>query len=428
MLGLNLGLGFSKGGSSGATMLTSYPAQSNGQAPVTNDFDLNDATQWTLNNNWTDEGDGTFSKLGNGFDKLQQNFDYQTGVTYAAVLGISETVWNNNGVAMIPNPSRGGTFGMYPQQAGLYVGLHNNVDTDNQLEVETGNFWRGYITKAGLFDVTSVVNMPVHIVMCAGQSNMVGVNDGRDIEKDNWHPRIWDMPASQQAQWGSTDTRINLANEPTQYNETSNASVSPAMSCARRIVAAHPNERVVICPMAKNGTNLVGSDANWNPNTTLTNSLDKMYDRLVAQYNKVITELAGATVASVSLIWSQGEADGEGATTYPADFAAMRTQLMTDLSLSELPTVILGRTIPDPQNPNGLVGIQQKIDQDSGDAGAINDVVYFDLAGEEWTNAPSDTLHFNAEGQRIRGDYAGQLLAHRLSNSVGDWPSPRVQN
>lgn len=269
--------------------------------------------------------------------------------------------------------------------------------------------------------------MPVHIVLCAGQSNMVGFGtEGSDPEKDNWHPRIWDMPGGDFAKRASVSHKINVANEPTQYSEIEAEKVSPAMACARRIVAAHPNERVLLVPMAKGGTALIGADAEWNPDTTEPDTLRQMYTRLVSRYNAAITALAGASVASVSLIWSQGEADGT-AVGYESAFATMRSRLMTDIGVTEMPTIILGRTIPDPINAPDLVAVQQKLDQDSGDAAAIGDVVYFDLAGSQWTNA-GDDIHFTSEAQRIRGDYAGQLLAHRLANNVGDWPGPRTIN
>jgi len=411
------------------SLLASYPIQTSGEAAVSNDFDLDDASAWALSGDWTDNGNGTFSKSGNasGWSSyLTQSFTFDDNKEYASVLNISENSINSQGVSFDTQPGSG-VYNAWPRGVAIHVSKVSFDSGDTSFRYQAGIFWQGAISQAGLFDITGFDNMPVHILMVAGQSNAIGFGqDGMDPEKDNWHPRIWCLPGGDFNNWSADDTTLDIANDPIQYQEQVNNQVSPAMAAARRIVAAHPNHRVVIVPMAKQSTDLIAADAFWNPNTTLTNANQKMFDRLKARYNAAISALSGVTVASVSLMWSQGEADGAAA-GYEAAFTSMRSQLMTDLSLAELPTVILGRTIIDVNDLPDLAPVQQKLDQDSGDAAAINDVVYFDLAGSEWANV-GDEVHFTTEGQRIRGDYAGQLLAHRLSNSVGVWPGPRVMN
>lgn len=429
MTGIGLGLGISKqrASTSSLALLSSYPAQSSGLTAVTDDFELNNASsEWTLAGDWSDNGDGTFTNAGQtAFSDASISFTFDANKEYAAVIEVSELDNDSQGIDVKTRPSNSSsTPSLFSRGVAVHAFNQPFVSTDTSIDFEAGRFWEGTVRAMGLFDVTDIDDMPVHIVIAAGQSNIVGFGtEGMDLDKDQWHPRIWNLPGSRYQQWSADDTTLDIANDPLQHQGIVNNQVGCAMAAARRIVDAFPNHRVVILPVGRTGTGLIATDAAWNPNTT--GSLD-LFTFTKDRYNALLTALGSVTVASTSLMWSQGEADGADS-GYPAAFAALRSQWMTDLSLTELPTVILGRTIEDPANPDGLVAIQQKLDQDSGDAEAINDVVYFDLAGSEWVNV-GDAIHFNAEGQRIRGDYAGQLLAHRLANSVGDWPGARVQN
>ena len=411
-----------------AAMLTSYPAQPNGETAASGDFDLDNDGNWTFGNQWADGGNGTFTKSATGWSNLERPFTFDVSKEYASVINIS-TAGSLQGVKGVARPSGDEASGIFPRGESIFASKQPFSSGDTTLRFLGGNTWTGAITQAGLFDITDIDDLPVHIVMVAGQSNAIGFGtDGMDPEKDNWHPRIWCMPGGDWENWAADDATLDLANDPIQFQEVVNNQVSPAMAAARRIVSAHPNHRVVLVPMAKGSTDLIAADAYWNPNTTRTDANQKMFQRLKDRYTAAVAALSGVTIASVSLMWSQGEADTISGNNYEVAFAAFRSQLMTDLSLSELPTVILGRTIPDPASPSDLVAAQQNLDQDSGNAAAISDVVYFDLAGASFANPSPDDVHFTTEAQRIRGDYAGQLLAVRLARTVGSWPSPRVQN
>lgn len=417
-----------------ASLLSTYPAQSNGAALVTNDFDLDNAGgEWAITGDWTDNGDGTFTKSGNTApwsSRVNQNFNWVDGREYVSITELSDKISGFSGLYNSARPSNTGSItNTSPGVEGLHAELADFASGDDTYSLLCDPGLNCTISKLGLFDITGVSTLPVHILMVAGQSNAIGFGAERpDPAKDNWHPRVWDLPANTHSLLSADSTQLNVANEPVQFYETATYKVSPALAAARRIAEAHTNHRVLIIPVAKGGTNLVAANAFWNPNTTLTGVNNRLYDKLVSRYDAAIALLGSIPVASVSLMWSQGEADGSNIAAYNGSFNSFRTQLMTDLSLSELPTVIMGATIPDPQNTPTLNATQAKLDQDSGDADAISDVVYFDLAGTEWTNGGGDTIHFSSEAQRIRGDYAGQLLAHRLANNVGDWLGPRVVN
>ena len=219
--------------------------------------------------------------------------------------------------------------------------------------------------------------------------------------------------------YGATQQVASVAQEPLVHNGSPGHRVGPAMAMARRIVSLTGGAvRVMIVPCAKTGTRLVGADAHWNPDTTATGAENRLFERAVATTLAAIGQVEN--LLGVLGYWGQGEADWQVYDQYPAAFANFVTRFKTAIGVEDMPVIIAGGVLPDPDNPGAMITMQRTLDKNSGHANSMPDVTYFDgPIGPEWQNS-GDTVHFTTAANRIRGDFAGQW-AYRIGHQRGWW-------
>jgi hypothetical protein len=206
---------------------------------------------------------------------------------------------------------------------------------------------------AGVVDTTDI---GYDVIVCAGQSNMVGPDTAIDLTYyDVTNPRIfrWVTAGNGTAALSSYKSAISLASDPLGFPDTMSG-VSPAMEFARRYVQTiSPNRKVLIVPTAVQGTPLVTTTG-----TTWNSSLGSgLY---VSSLRTVSMAMAAAGPGSriVAVLWHQGESDALSSETGPNYQAALdalisgyRTQLPTVTSTTPF---VLGGMEPGWVNtPNG---------------------------------------------------------------------------
>lgn len=221
--------------------------------------------------------------------------------------------------------------------------------------------------------------------------------------------------------YGAKANTVTVAQEPLVHNQSPGHRVGPAMAAARRLVSLTGGAvRVVIVPVAKSGTGMVGPDAPWNPTSTATGDNDR-YSIMVDTYAAALTQI-GNHVGTIQF-WSGNEYDMQlptGPAQIPAAFAGFVSSARTDLGMPDMPVVISGPVYPTDSPPNPLIVIQRTLAEGSGSPNAITGVYYLDgPQGPEWTNT-TDTVHWNTEANRIRGDFEGQW-AYRIGQLKSWW-------
>ena len=290
-----------------------------------------------------------------------------------------------------------------------------------QFQFDGGNTWAGSIRNPGLYDVTAIRSLPTLVLVVAGQSNAEGYGEG-DVSAslDPWHPNIWMCPPINYSYYGAKANVATVALDPLIHNGSPGQKVGPAMAMARRLVSLTGGAiRVVIVPVAKTGTTLVGTDAHWNPDTTLTGAENRLFDRAVATTNAAIAQITNHI--GTMMFWSQGEADWQNYATYPAAFANFCDRFKTATSIIDMPVIIAGGVIADTGSPGALVTMQRTLDKASGSPNSLPYVTYFDGPTGAANINVGDTVHFNTPAQRVRGDYAGQLAYNEGKNGRTWW-------
>lgn len=298
--------------------------------------------------------------------------------------------------------------------------IRGRTAAQTNFQIEGGYQWGGSIDNIGLYDVSASRDKPTIVLQGAGQSNIEIFGEGPVIPAlDRWHPDIWVCSPVNYSYYGATKDILTVAQEPLCHNGNQSHKAGGLMAAARRIVSLTGGAvRVVIVPCAKTATALIGADAPWNPDTTQTDANLRLYARLIATTQAAISQISN--LLGVCLLWSQGEADGNNMAQYPAAFAAFMQRLRTDLNRPDLPAVVMGAVIPNPAAPSNIVTTQRTLDQDSGSPNAVSGVRYFDgPIGQQWINT-SDAVHYTVPAQRVRFDYAGQLV-YGIGQARGWW-------
>ena len=287
--------------------------------------------------------------------------------------------------------------------------IYGRTLAQTQFQIDGGNVWAGSIRNPGLYDVTTIRSLPTLVLVVAGQSNAEGYGEGDvSVALDPWHPNIWMCPPISYSYYGAQANIATVALDPLVHNGSPGQKVGPAMAMARRLVSLTGGAiRVVIVPVAKTGTTLVGADAHWSPDTTLTGAENRLFERAVATTLAAIGQITNRI--GTMMLWSQGEADWKDYATYPAAFANFCARFKSATGITDMPVIIAGGVIADAGSPGALVTMQRTLDKASGSPNSLPYVTYFDGPTGAANINVGDTVHFNTPAQRIRGDYAGQL-------------------
>jgi hypothetical protein len=257
------------------------------------------------------------------------------------------------------------------------------------------------------------------VVLCAGQSNMVGYGNTASAAIDCADSGVYQFGSY--AGDSATYQQIVSGADPLK-NSDGSAGLGPATAFAKAYASTIPtNRRVLLVPICIGGTTMVAGTPRWNAGSPGGD----LYESAISQSNAAIAKaiLHYPNSRFVGLIWLQGESDGDSsvsqatyATAFKAALAGFRSRI-TGASGSF--AVIAGML------PEGI----------SGHAGypAIN-LAHQQVASEvskcTFVAGPSgfsqDGLHYTAPGQRILGARLG-LAAYAASiyNAV-DTTAPTV--
>ena len=176
----------------------------------------------------------------------------------------------------------------------------------------------------------------VHVIVMAGQSNMVGAGDA-DLLSEHLQPWAEAMPEIPCRQWlnGSEYGPVGW----TDHLRPRGVFIGPEMSFGHRIAAARPNESVAILKVAFNGTNL-GCD--WNPE----GCGNYLYHRLstIIEYWMEDLESTGVDCRLAGVVWVQGESDSRtdwAANSYFHNLLEFVRNLRIDTHRATLPFVVV---------------------------------------------------------------------------------------
>ena len=403
---------------------------------------MNDPAAWGVANGWTLNGDGTathsaatgqFSRIaipnanmGNATDVVltfdipaQTSSNFTLGVR-ARLLSTPGNTSNNqlwNGLYTRPGDAG-------PSTRAQVSHVWNRVPGQTQLVLEAGNNWAGTIANPRLYDVSSARDLPTLVVVVAGQSNAEAYGAAlADPTLDAWHPNVWMCPPNAYGGgiYGARANTVTVAQEPLVHNLSPGHRAGFAMPAAKRIVSLTGGGiRVVIVPVAKSGTGMIGSDAPWNPDSTATGDNDR-YTIMINTYLAARSQITNHI--GTIMVWSGNEYDmqvANGVNLLPATWANFAARARTDMGVSDMPIIINGPVYPQDAPLNPLIAVQRTLDEDSGSPNAIAGVTYLDgPMGAQWVN-PGDTVHWSTAANRIRGDFAGQW-AYRIGRDRGWW-------
>ncbi|MEM9050298.1 MAG: sialate O-acetylesterase [Pseudomonadota bacterium] len=272
--------------------------------------------------------------------------------------------------------------------------------------------WEGTLDNVRVYDLSAISALPADIYGLWGQSNIVGTDGGDPSFLDAVHPMIWAWARDDDTNYGITAGALNAAYDPLMHAGNGQRDVGPGMAFANAmLVNAAGARRIVIVCAGEPNTRLSTGAATWAAPTGAN------YDEALTAMQDCKDALpAGSEIKGI--VWSQGESDyAAHGTAYAAAFAAMVADARSQLALANLPFVILG-TDPDEDAANGgtLQATQVLLDEDSGDATAIERVKYVPTPAG-YRVAPGSS-HMTGEGHRIRGWNAAAKMIECLSEAT----------
>jgi hypothetical protein len=251
----------------------------------------------------------------------------------------------------------------------------------------------------------------VHVIVMAGQSNMVGAGNV-DLLPEHLQPWAEAMPEIPYRQWlnGSEYGPLGW----TDHLRPRGVLIGPEMSFGHRIAAARPNESVAILKVAYNGTNL-GCD--WNPDGcgyylyhTLSTIIEDWMEDL---------ESTGVHCRLAGVVWVQGESDSRSdwaSNSYFHNIQEFVRNLRIDTHRATLPFVLVRvhpRASAYQYGPQVRAAMRDLAAIDT----AIDSVGISDLA------LKSDNVHLTGESMvRVGIRAADAFLALGCLDSVEDAP------
>ncbi|HED54353.1 MAG TPA: hypothetical protein ENJ00_09175 [Phycisphaerales bacterium] len=237
----------------------------------------------------------------------------------------------------------------------------------------------------------------VKVFFLAGQSNMSGCSDVRNVDPSWQTPRYepllyWDLQVPNPGflpLTPGTSTASCAAAEPQYF-------FGPELSFGQELIDLYPNDQVLIVKYAVGGTNLY---ADW---TTPTNEFPDggpMWQQLLVTFDDMFNALnaAGYPYTIEAFIWMQGESDGDKrfrANAYETKLTNFIAGVRSELGEPQLP-FILGR-VRDAGEPHiAKVRLAQQVVADA-DPWAC----WFDT---DDLNFLPDGIHYDAPGQITLG-------------------------
>lgn len=239
--------------------------------------------------------------------------------------------------------------------------------------------WNSALAGSAL-EEASVKQKEVHVFALAGQSNMVGQ---ATYDAINTYPEFT-------SQWTSGDLRA-IASPHLDFPSYTSTYMSAAIQFARDYRAANPEVEIMLVPVAKIATGF--NDGNWNKG-------DPEYEYAVAQTNKAIAGVPGATLKGI--LWVQGErdaADSISQSAYADYLDAMIADMRSDITgagdvpfiAGQIGTFLNAGTYPTASDINAAI------------ADLANRVSNTGYASSATLTDKGDSLHYSAASLRTLG-------------------------
>lgn len=255
------------------------------------------------------------------------------------------------------------------------------------------------------------------VILCVGQSNMVGVGDPLDVVNfDPSDSRVWQYAGS-----GSYQGQVIVAVDPL-WHEAQGVGVGHAMAFARKYVRTVPaNRRVLLVPSAHSNTgfnNINDPSGCWlHDHGGTAKDLTKY---AVAQANAALALDPGNRL--VAILWHQGEADAGILTTtqYQADLDGLIAYLRANITGAANVPFVLGQMLPE-----GIIATPARAGINTVHVGAQSRLTrtgfWYGPTGYVKTS-DGLTTHYNAAGQRLNGPLAYAALLRARVNVTGTAP------
>ena len=236
-----------------------------------------------------------------------------------------------------------------------------------------------------------------HVILLAGQSNMVGRADfdgGAEFPEGT-------------LQWGRGGPQNNTlipATPKLQHHDPYADSMGLALQFAIDFAATRPSDSIVLVPCAKGGTGF--RDGQWNVG-------DPLYVDAVARAGAALAACPGATF---TILWHQGEKDAGGSSTERAAYLAA-----LDATLSGFRSDIVGASAATPIVLGGLAPDFLAAGPTHAEVQAViddtpNRLAYVAVASSAGLTDKGDDLHFDAAALRTLGArYVTALAAARTN-------------
>lgn len=249
------------------------------------------------------------------------------------------------------------------------------------------------------------------IVLCAGQSNMVGLGT-RDANIDVADPRVF--------QFGCYPTETASYNkivsgvDPLRHPYENAPGISPASWFSKTYAGVIPsNRKVLLVPVAKGGTHLVAQTAEWAPG----NPGGVLYELAISQTNAAIAaaKVMYPNSRFVGTIWRQGESDGDwtiSTTNYANALKALIAGFRSRIAGAGVNDFfVMGGVVPEAIAARaGYPAINAAHLQVANETARCSFVA--DIAGSH----NGDSLHSNAHAQRVMGcKMASQVFVTALN-------------
>lgn len=234
----------------------------------------------------------------------------------------------------------------------------------------------------------------LHLFILAGQSNMAGRGNVRDLTPAEAAPDARILALNTQLEW-------QPAVDPLHWDKVG-AGVGPGKFFAKLVAAKTPGVTIGLVPTACGGSPI----SVWQPGKYFDQTKSRPYDDALVRARRALQD---GTLKAI--LWHQGESDAnpQNAPRYEQRLIELIARFRADLGAPDLPFILgqLGQFPGKPWNAH-----QIEVDRaHQSVAATVKNVRY---VSSETLGSIGDNLHFNTAAHRIFGQrYADAYLALR---------------
>lgn len=232
---------------------------------------------------------------------------------------------------------------------------------------------------------------PVDLIILAGQSNMVGSGQKKEINYKGISKHI---------------TYYNFG-KTSRLTPASDSSFGPELGICDELSANFPDREFIILKYAIGGSSLYDWGVDYDPEKVAemgTPKFGKLYDSLI-EYTHQIT--SSKRVRPIAMVWMQGETDARfpvAGKDYYTGFRKLIDKIRMDTDQQDLP-VIYGRINPVTERYPGAELVRKAQEKTE------KDVAYTYMVPTEGLDKKQDELHYSSEGLIELGHRFGKVLA-----------------